>query len=535
MHPFGGQNLPKGLALTNLTAAKLKESGLDSRISLREMDPSLGLTSLGGDQKLKRFSLYVDQYPLCRYEVKAFETRDGEPFVLAHTPEGYVGEVRISALNYVAIEDAIQTLARTRHGEEATIFPSQECLAVANGNYVNVAIVPWEASGLSFESVVNNTGILETTATHFQVDATAKIYPNNVNDDELQEFPIKGLKSGGYLESTQLKSVVDTSTYTRAKSTDNKFNFNVGTDEFDQVSSFVNVYRTLSWFNTLGYNNFGKDQIQIKVHQLPGGGPNNAYYSPASSIDPKPSILIGDGDGHTLQNLATDADVVSHEFGHHVIYHSIKKTSGESLVMHEGIADYFTYARTGNSCLGESICPSSSNACMVREQCLRTADNDFALGDADLPSNAHLQSQFLSGMLWDLQTKDGIGNELPEMVLKAIDLLVSDSGYKHLIIALLTIDDDEHDGKFCKKIISRAKSRGLSSKLEGVSCKGELPAIVEGASNSNEQVTSQGSSSKKKGLFCAIASNHKQSQVPFFVLLVLMPFALIVLRRRLYT
>ena len=99
---------------------------------------------------------------------------------------------------------------------------------------------------------------------------------------------------------------------------------------------------------------------------------------------------------------------------------SITRISGESLVLHEGLSDFFTFARTGNACLGESICPATSDFCYVPNQCLRTGDNDLALGDAISSPEPHMKSQFISG-LWDLIKKDKApANVWAALVLKAV-------------------------------------------------------------------------------------------------------------------
>ena len=147
-----------------------------------------------------------------------------------------------------------------------------------------------------------------------------------------------------------------------------------------------------------------------------------------------------------LDNLPKDTDVISHEYGHHVIYKSLKSTRGESLILHEGLADFFVFARTGDGCLGESICPSGSQICEV-DQCLRTADNSLVYGEGLYPHKpAHQKGQLISGYLWDLaQSNDVPLEDLERMVLRAIDLLVSDSGIEHFMLALYNADQELHD------------------------------------------------------------------------------------------
>src|SRR5690606_2594621 len=151
---------------------------------------------------------------------------------------------------------------------------------------------------------------------------------------------------------------------------------------------------------------------------------------------------VGDGDGEKLQNLPKDSDVVSHELGHHVIFQSLTSTKGESLVMHEGLADYFAFARTDDPCLGESICPAGSPVgCELESQCLRTADNTYVL-NVDTKSEEHFKSQFISGMLWDLRDNAVPAQDLDEMVIQATGMLLSNSGYHDLILTLMLADKD---------------------------------------------------------------------------------------------
>src|SRR5690606_34583582 len=108
--------------------------------------------------------------------------------------------------------------------------------------------------------------------------------------------------------------------------------------------------------------------------------------------------------------LSTNSDVVAHEFGHHVEFESLQETRGESLVMNEGLTDYFAMARSGDSCLGESICPyNSSINCEVnqkapKQSCLRSATAVKYVLNENTKTDAHFKSQFISGMLWDLRT-----------------------------------------------------------------------------------------------------------------------------------
>ncbi|RYZ56979.1 MAG: hypothetical protein EOP07_11180 [Proteobacteria bacterium] len=322
------------------------------------------------------------------------------------------------------------------------------------------------------------------------------------------------------------------------------FNYNPANEsnKFTQASIFTHTNVALSWLKSHGYKNFGDTQIKLLAHAKISGDVNNALYQPASG-GAAPMILVGDGDGNVLQNLGTDADVVSHELGHHVVYKTVTDIRGESLVIHEALADYFTFARTGNACLGESICPNTPvglQVCAVPRQCLRSGENDYAYGDADLPEQAHLRGQFISGLLWDLTKKDNIPqDDVTSLVLKSVDLLVSNSGYKHLIVAMLLVDHAEFRDKYCPTILARAKVRGLSGILSDVSC-----SSITSSTNSQANVTTflntggtttpaATTSTKKAGKACGVLNAGGGSgQAAGLLLILSLPAAITWVRRK---
>ena len=310
---------------------------------------------------------------------------------------------------------------------------------------------------------------------------------------------------------------------------------------FAQVSVFTNANRSLDWFLERGYQNFGTNPIGIVVHAVFGNNDiNNALYQPSETSNS--FIYVGDGDGTLLQNLAYDYDVVAHELAHHVVFHTIKSitATSESLVIHEGLADFFTFAKTRNPCLGESICPSGTPVCPADNQCLRTADNTYQYGASDLPSQPHLRSQFVSGMLWDLYSKDGIDiDEVASIVLKAVDLLVTDSGYKHLVLAMLMVDEADYNGANCSTIYARAEARNLTSLISSFDCS-TIPSLVESAEDDLGKVledepvsvpaTNSSSSSSNSNWCGSIGWGQQQSTVPLLSLLML-PLLLLIRRK----
>ena len=368
----------------------------------------------------------------------------------------------------------------------------------------------------------------------FHVDAKSTIYETNSVDGNLNSYTIPNISppSGGFYYASNADfttTMADGSP--RFKSTDTDFNPSIGSTNFDEISLFTNAVRTLDWLRSLGYNDFGSNRITLVVHDDLS---NNALYQPDNS---RPLIKVGEGDGNLLDNLSTDQDVVSHELGHHVVYGSITRISGESLVLHEGLSDFFTFARTGNACLGESICPATSDFCYVPNQCLRTGDNDLALGDANLPPEPHMKSQFISGP-WDLIKKDKApANVWAALVLKAVKILNFNSGYQDLLLSLLVVDAAEYQGAYCNQIYNRATERGLGSLVSDYSCDKiasdtvapySSGAKINSILGKEEAAQEQSSSSSSSGWCGSIAGGSSQTTAFLFML----PLLLLFVRKR---
>lgn len=432
----------------------------------------------------------VDGFPLCQFQVKFVESLRGRVAAFGKIP-------RIDAISSFQASDwpsttdyspiVSQTLAMKGLDPEFAVDHASKCLWELAGDLRPVWEVDIVSQGRLYHLVVDAQEVYRYEPKHFHATGTATIYANNSLDADLQSFNLRDMKETGYLENPYFVTCVPSGSgssvcppsdlpslpYPMVKEADFSFNFDPDNQSspFVQTSVFTNVNRTLEWLQEHGYSNFGSVPVRLAVHAVFQGDSNNALYEPRSAYS---VIYVGDGDGNVLQNLGTDADVVSHELGHHVIYNSVKRIEGESLVIHEGLADFFTFARTGNACLGESICTDTNvgtRICAVPRQCLRTGDNELTLGSRNLPVEPHQRSQFISAMLWDLSAKDKIAiKDLTRMVLKSVDLLVTDSGYQHLIVSLLLADDALFQGAHCQTIINRAVARGLSAVVEGVSC-----------------------------------------------------------------
>ncbi|MBC7661506.1 MAG: hypothetical protein H7249_17555 [Chitinophagaceae bacterium] len=473
-------------------ADSLTRGGLDSRYHLRQkLYSELNVYS---DRKIETvsFGFDLDDVPVCDLEVKVHRTMDGLTTMIGDMPLAPSGVfTRDQWATDAALTKIVrETLMMGSLGSEYIALSKERCLWSQDGLKPAWKVNLKTAAGMNYEIIASGEEVFRFDPKHFHEteEGTATVFKTNINEGEAEAIPLREMANSGYLSNPYFEVCVPTSAnkpvcnpnegtsaYSFAQESTFVYNYDRSIDpnRFTQASIFAHTNVALSWLQTHGYANFGTTQIKLLAHAKVNGDVNNALYQPAIGSE-TPMILVGDGDGDALQNLGTDADVVSHELGHHVVYNTVTQISGESLVIHEALADFFTFARTGNACLGESICtdtPLGLKVCAKPKACLRSAENDYAYGDANLPTQAHLRGQFISGLLWDLHAKDGIPqDEVTTMVLKGVDLLVSNSGYKHLVVALLLVDHTEYADKYCPLILERAKVRGLTSQLADVSC-----------------------------------------------------------------
>ncbi|MFK7825107.1 MAG: hypothetical protein AB8G05_13205 [Oligoflexales bacterium] len=278
---------------------------------------------------------------------------------------------------------------------------------------------------------------------------------------EINRVDLPNISGGNFLCNS--KFVPD-----KAFSTDKTFFFTTESANFAlfQVTIFYNANIHSDWVKSLpSSEGWPGPQIRLTIDDENDGINNTAVYYPNGNEVPQ--IQLGDGDGRALKNLWKDPEVVSHELGHHIVYRKLTETRGESLILHEGLSDYFVFARTNDPCLAETICPVTSSVCNST-QCLRTADNDFTKNGSNLPSEPHKISQLISGMLWDIGKNIG-QQPTANIVYQAINYLKEDSGYADFLIALMSGDKDLNQGKNACLIKDTAIARGFDE-LDNIDC-----------------------------------------------------------------
>ena len=423
------------------------------------------------------FSYFFKGKPICQKEIKLIERGEGEvPLVLGDKislsfqfkKEGQFGFVK----------EAKNLLDDFYDGVDFSSF-EETCYYFKEDSLIPSYQLRGEVLGKPYKFFVSKNEILETRELFFQIQQGEKnptlgvfqVYSENSVTSSLEKFSYE-VSGSGFLENKSFEIFLEP--YENGKerkkvySEKNAFIFSPEEDFYKPTSLFVHAQGMYQYFLDLGYQEWRDQKIVLRAYVTFEGDKNNAMYVPYDDeFSDAPSLSFGEGDGIVLQNILMDANVVSHELTHHIVFQNLRSTSGESLIIHEGLADYFTFAYSGNACLGESICPADSDACVLMGECLRTGENNLT---HDVNSTDwHYEGQVLSGTLWDLRKSLG-GDVLDKIVFKSLSFFSERTGFYGFILSLMRADENLYSGKNRCEIYNAFVSRGFKSVLDGFTC-----------------------------------------------------------------
>ena len=312
-----------------------------------------GLTLTATKNESKIFHYSFQNIPICSWYGRTLNL-DSAPELLSGHLEGKLESLTVdetsewpeskAVTSFIAVESGIESLDTVSASKCWYLTSELELLPA-----YDVTIV---AKNRTIKAVADGNQIFEIGAGGF--DMARISYEAEASGGRVNVLETDTLDGTGFLSGRNFEVFTNDGS-PRATSGDGNFEFAHNDEFFAQASAYANAELMLGWFEALSTNAVDSEcfPIDIKLHYVfPGGGVNNARYQPdVSTATGRPEILVGDGDGIRLTNLATDPDVIAHEFAHHVIYRGVKDTNHfESVVIHEGLADYFVYAKTGNSC-----------------------------------------------------------------------------------------------------------------------------------------------------------------------------------------
>ena len=517
----------------------LSARGLHPGISLVPLAvPETTLSSFGiveaSGLRAREYTFKASGYEICKSTLRSVEIAGGKMRILGAVPD--VDSVQAFSADAWMAEDEARREARNELGarlgneDHLAEVSASRCLFAVDRELVPAWKVTLRAGITPYVLYIGSRGLLEGDILAFDASATVYAYDTNSRTGTLTNFTIT-VNGDGYM-TNEFFTTADGSGGSRKQSGSNTFTDAPGTTYFAEQSVFAHTNVHYDFASQNGYTWKGAKPLTIKTHVVFSGGVvNNAQYTPFDGST-GPFIQVGDGDGSVLQNLAIDGDVVSHELGHHVVFSSVTTTSGESLVIHEGMSDALTFMRTGDSCLGESICPAASTLCQVAAQCLRSGATTMKYKDAtyqSLSGSAHKQSQVVSGFFWDLRKGGQIpAADLNKLVLSTVTFLPSNADIKAMVTAVLDADFSLYSKKYQSVITAAASGRGM-----GVDTLGIDLASIDGVAP-----TSGGSSSKsssKKGFLglCSIGSEQGMSHsATLVIVLLVLPVLLMGLKKK---
>lgn len=291
--------------------------------------------------------------------------------------------------------------------------------------------------------------------------------------------------------------------------------------------------------DTLGLSNSNQMTVYVRsLAKTATGSPtlsNAQYYPGGLSGSQPPAIVIGTGWEPSqgayplgaLRYLGKDSDVVMHEFHHHVIWRSMTDVSGETGALHEGIADYLTYAITGNNKLGEAIVPSDSAKGGLRAGNLTGSISTY------YNRSVHQAGEFWSSTLWDVRTQMGTASSgayhADKIIWDAVDLAISSETYYGFIAAMAKSTDayaaarGENAVTLKNTMFAVFAARGFINAPDGT---GNLPSATQYISVAKPAAPVAKTSSKSKGICGAIGNNNSQTTwwiSAFFILIAITP------------
>ena len=429
--------------------------------------------------EVRLFTVNFKEYPICNRELKVIGEGDLLPLILGRPfslNQDFVveGEFPSEAKGKFLMAWEVGELEEA-FGEVSNL---RKCYFYENGSLIPSIEFHRSLSGKPYKWTLSDKRVLKKEKLFFsfhssEVDGEVQAYLRNEISSELKVFPLK-FDGDGYLSNSVFTTHLDSgasSSLTRAYEEDHKFLYERGDEHFPEASVFAHASDMYDFFLKNGFVEWHPGRLHLNVFSIFDSDKNNAMYVPYDEdFGGEPSIYIGEGDGLVLENLLTDSDVVAHELSHHVIFDTLTTTEGTSLAIHEGLADYFTFAKSGSPCLGETICPSSSLSCYIYNQCLRTADNSLVYQDDMIVGfDWHTEGQIVSGTLWDLRNE--IKAEIfDKVVLRSVSYFIRNMGYYGLILSLMRADEILNSGVYQCQIFDAFVKRGFSPLIGDLSC-----------------------------------------------------------------
>ena len=554
MHPLGNFSPSRGLSLFTAGQINFQEAvktivgeRLPSGVQL-DMRQTVLPPQIGGGGRRFDGKFLVNGVAIFGTQIAAHMLKGREPFLLGTMPNVSASAVANAVKSWPDL-DSIKSVVARSIAEQGMDTKDMKLVATERFYYPTSSgeLRPaWQftakVGNLPYEVLADDSTVFSFSRRYFEVDGSASILPNNVNDSALVNYTLKDLSNDGTLTSQYLETRVPVDRV-QAIEPSHIFNYQPNDSRFAQPNAYAHTDEHFRWLLGLGGKTYGALPLHLELHQLINMTKNNALFIPGNEKTGEPFVIqLGDGDGEGLQNLATDSDVPSHESGHYFVYNYLKVTRDEPLGIHEGVADLLVYLHKRSkgianaACLGESICPPGTPFC-VKSGCLRTADNEWVYNDTSWKQWSqqmygsccgHKHGQVIGGVVWDLvKNKTMSAADAANLTMTAITYFKADSGIRDFLLALLIADKTVFNCTYDTAIRQAIGTRNFSSFIADAPAGCEnLPQLTGTGDNSlaaNDEpaVTTSGSSKPKIfGISCGTVGSA--SPLPSWIVLAIL-------------
>ena len=228
------------------------------------------------------------------------------------------------------------------------------------------------------------------------------------------------------------------------------------TPGFDQVNAYWHADRFLhDYLGSLGYAG-PPESLIVRVH---------APLEHNVAVTSGRFVLLGLAIPGFTRDAARGHDIIYHELVHAVMYGKDIQPGGlhrEASALHEGLADYFAAATTGDPSLGEWVYllfPNGATRVDMPVDPWNHAHYDQLSFASAPPSSPWANGMILSSALWDLRAS--LGTACDSLVLESLDYLPTVPTWAHFANAMLQADDELHAGRFGAAIVSALSRRGI--------------------------------------------------------------------------
>jgi MYXO-CTERM domain-containing protein len=281
-----------------------------------------------------------------------------------------------------------------------------------------------EAFGAHWRATIDAHSGRLITLRDMRQHALADVYEHNAANSGLVEVELHGLSEGDLGLSSELAEVYtmvfdsgdDALVQTAVADDSGDFFYepddekHIYDDPFAEVNAYHHVTDIRSWLaEDYGHDAGGPVEVTVNYRDSASGRYDNAFFS--KDFAGNYTIALGQG---TI-DLAYDADVIQHEFGHGVVddlcdinaeldYPISFDEYGLHSAPHavnEGMADYWSSTFQGDPCSAEYF------GSAFGDSCLRDLDNDHVTPD-DLLGEAHEDGMIIGGALWAVREVVGV-------------------------------------------------------------------------------------------------------------------------------